>query len=143
MILSLSLIFSSACSGVSEEDIEKLKLENLSLEVELEQEKRQAEILNRALTNAYKERDRLVDRLHATAAAPGEETAQTADGTPAEGQAAQPDPSRIYVVKAGDTLSSIAQQNGTTLAAILTLNPYLAGRNDYVVWENDRINLPR
>jgi LysM repeat protein len=37
--------------------------------------------------------------------------------------AAKPPPRRIYVVRAGDTLASIASRNNITVARLLELNP--------------------
>jgi LysM repeat protein len=124
---------------VSEDDLDNLRLENQALEAELEQERRQAELLNRALTSVYKERDRLVDLLNAPPAPEEEAAAPEEAGSPqpVAGQA------RVYVVRSGDTLGAIAQRHGTTTAVLVSLNPFLGNRSNYMVWENDRINLPR
>ncbi|MDR2367442.1 MAG: LysM peptidoglycan-binding domain-containing protein [Deltaproteobacteria bacterium] len=167
--LALSLALVAACGGVSEEDLQNLKAENLALEAELEQEKHQSDVLNRALTNAYRERDRLVDLLNAqpqvpepdsaevaaateaaaTEAATEAATAQAAAAAPAAGGAgAQPGQTPaasgdVYVVQTGDTLSTIAQRHNTSTEILLALNPYLTNRNNFMVWENDKIRLPR
>jgi hypothetical protein len=152
-LLVFALVFTQGCSGVSEEDLNNLKRENEALANELEQERHQAEVLNRALTNVYKERDRLVDLLNT----PSEEVAQENDqaaagstppvtqasGAAATGEGTQAATSEIYLVQIGDTLSTIAQRHETTMAVLLSLNPYLMQRNNYMVWENDRIVLPR
>jgi LysM repeat protein len=146
IVLALSLAFTLGCGGVSEEDLNKIKIENQSLEVELEQEKQQADILDRALTNAYKERDRLVDLLNAQAAgSPPTDTTAPTDGTESTSTAGatQTAAGQTYLVKTGDTLSVIAQKNNTTVSILLNLNPYLMDRNNYMVWENDKIRLPR
>jgi hypothetical protein len=139
IVLGLGLALGQGCSGVSEDDLDNLRQENLALEAELEHERRQAEILNRALTSVYKERDRLVDLLNAPPAPAEEELALDEETGPeaAQGQG------RVYLVKPGDTLGAIARRNGTTTAVLVTLNPYLRGRDNYMVWENDRIALPR
>ncbi|MDR0620807.1 MAG: LysM peptidoglycan-binding domain-containing protein [Deltaproteobacteria bacterium] len=145
MALALALV--PGCGGVSEEDINNLKLENQSLESELEQERHKSEVLNRALTNAYKERDRLVDVLNAQP----EPVALVDPVAPAAGAAGQQTPGgssqavagQTYLVQTGDTLSTIAQRHNTTTAVLLELNPYLMNRNNYMVWENDKILLPR
>jgi hypothetical protein len=144
LLFVLSMALAPGCGGVSEEDLDNVRLENQSLELELEQERHKSEVLNRALTNAYRERDRLVDLLNAQpeTVRPPEPDAAAAAGQASEG-AAQTASAETYVVQAGDTLSTIAQRHNTTTAALLSLNPYLMDRNNYMVWENDKIRLPR
>jgi LysM repeat protein len=124
---------SAGCGGVSEDELNKLKEENLALAAELESEKRKADILNLALSNAYKERDRLVAAIEAPIEPPEPEEAA---------EPAAPAEPRVYLVKTGDTLSQIAAAHETTTSVLVSLNPYLAQRRDLMVWENDRINLP-
>jgi LysM repeat protein len=121
----------SGCGGVSEDELNKIKEENVSLAAELEREKRKAEILNQALAAAYKERDRLVEALEAPLEIPQEEA-----------EANPPVAPRIYRVKTGDTLSRIAYSHQTTTGVLVTLNPYLRTRRDLMVWEGDKILLP-
>jgi LysM repeat protein len=122
----------AGCGGVSEDELNKIKEENLSLALELENEQRKSAILNQALSEAYEERDRLVAALEAPIELPEEPPAA----------AAPPVAPRTYRVKSGDTLSRIAVAHQTTTGVLVTLNPYLRERRDLMVWENDRILLP-
>ncbi|MDR1677334.1 MAG: LysM peptidoglycan-binding domain-containing protein [Deltaproteobacteria bacterium] len=147
--VSLFVILGQGCSGVSEEDLNNLKLENQALEAELELEKKQSEILNRSLTNVYKERDRLADLLNAPPPPPSppiEENDQQTSQSPSGSQTTQTSQRRrgnqTYIVQTGDTLSSVAQKHDTNIDTILKLNPYLRTRNNYMVWQNDRIIVP-
>ncbi|MDR2456482.1 MAG: LysM peptidoglycan-binding domain-containing protein [Deltaproteobacteria bacterium] len=122
----------AGCGGVSEDELNKIKEENLSLALELESEQRKSMILNQALAEAYEERDRLVAALEAPIELPEEPPAV----------ATPPAAPRIYRVRSGDTLSRIAVAHQTTTGVLVTLNPYLRERRDLMVWENDRILLP-
>ncbi|MDR2387921.1 MAG: LysM peptidoglycan-binding domain-containing protein [Deltaproteobacteria bacterium] len=141
VFLALTLVLLTGCGGVSEEELNKLKAENQALATELDQEKSKSELLNRALTNSYRERDRLADliNLQAQVVVPEPPLAEdlTVSPTPSPTASAQ-----TYLVQTGDTLSAIAQRHNTTTATLLTLNPYLMDRNNYMVWENDQIRLP-
>ncbi|MDR1050194.1 MAG: LysM peptidoglycan-binding domain-containing protein [Deltaproteobacteria bacterium] len=147
LVFLLSAILAAAaaaCSGISDDDLANLQKENEALAAELELEKRQAEILNRALTGVYKERDRLVDQINLGPAA-AQDAQAAADGTliqPGEGGASASSP-RVYVVVVGDTLGAIARRFNTTVPVLLTLNPFLRSRADFMVWEHDNITLPR
>ena len=121
----------SGCGGVSEDELNKIKEENLALAAELESEKRKAEILNQALATAYRERDRLTEALEAPLELPEE----------AQDPVPLTEP-RIYRVQLGDTLGRIAVAHQTTTGVLVTLNPYLRERRDLMVWEGDRILLP-
>jgi LysM repeat protein len=123
------------CGGVSEDELNKIKEENMALAAELESERRKADLLGKALASAYQERDRLAEALEAPLEAPGPEAAEG-------GEAAAPAAPRVYQVKTGDTLSQIAAAHGTTTGVLIDLNPYLRARRDLMVWENDRLNLP-
>jgi LysM repeat protein len=127
----LVLALAAGCGGVSEDELNKIKEENMSLALELESERRKTEILNQALASAYGERDRLVAALEAPIALPEEVPDATA-----------PTPPRYYTVKSGDTLGRIASANKTSTGVLVTLNPYLRERRDLMVWENDKILLP-
>ena len=126
-----TLLLSAGCGGVSEDELNKIKEENMSLALELESERKKAEILNQALAAAYTERDRLVAALEAPIELPEEVAEETPPAAP-----------RIYRVKSGDTLGKIAQAHKTSTGILVTLNPYLRERRDLMVWENDRILLP-
>ncbi len=71
---------------------------------------------------------------------PPAETPQTTAQTRPE--PAAPAGERIYRPKSGDTLYTIARRNNTTLEALLELNPQLRRRNNYMIWETDKIKLP-
>lgn len=47
------------------------------------------------------------------------------------GRLAKPKPSGGYVVRRGDTLSSIAKRNGTSVNALLKLNPKFKTNSKY------------
>jgi outer membrane murein-binding lipoprotein Lpp len=130
----LSALLLAGCGGVSEDELNKIKEENMALAAELESERRKADILNQALAAAYEERDRLVEALEAPIEPPEEEASAEAE--------AAPEPPRVYSVKSGDTLSQIAAAHQTTTSVLVSLNPYLRDRRDLMVWENDKINLP-
>jgi LysM repeat protein len=49
---------------------------------------------------------------------------------------------RTYKPKPGDVLTSIAARNHTTVEELVALNPYLARRRNYMIWETDKIILP-
>jgi hypothetical protein len=139
-ILLVLLVWGTGCSGISDDDLANLQKENQTLAAELEMEKRQADILNRALTSVYKERDRLVDLINQGPPPEQTEAQEGENASPEETTSTTP---RVYVVQAGDTLGVIARRHQTTVAVLLTLNPFLRSRNDYMVWENDRLTLPR
>ncbi|MDR2302436.1 MAG: LysM peptidoglycan-binding domain-containing protein [Deltaproteobacteria bacterium] len=141
VFMVLTLFFVSGCGGVSEEELNKLKAENQALEEELEQEKSKSELLNRALTNSYRERDRLADLINVQSQV--EEPIDPNLGDLLAPIVEVPIPSsQTYTVQTGDTLSTIAQRHNTSTATLLALNPYLMDRNNYMVWENDKIRLP-
>jgi hypothetical protein len=145
------LALGTACSPVSEEEVDQLKSETEGLAFELGRLRQESEILDRALTNVYREKDRVLDRLNALesgAALPAEPEAgeavalapiEGAEGPAPEGAPAAP---RTRVAQRGDTLSQIAKDNNTTLQALLRLNPYLARRPDLMLMEEDVIVLP-
>ncbi|MDR2199258.1 MAG: LysM peptidoglycan-binding domain-containing protein [Deltaproteobacteria bacterium] len=123
------------------------------MEAELESLKGEADILNRALDNVYREKDRVLDQLDQLAnpqsgAEEGGERlvslqtegaeSPSGEGTPSQISASQ----RVYKVLRGDTLSQIAKKHNTTTDALLRLNPYLRDRSDYMVWENDLLTIP-
>ncbi|MDR1487292.1 MAG: LysM peptidoglycan-binding domain-containing protein [Deltaproteobacteria bacterium] len=142
LLLFIALCMGSGCSGYSEDELDRLKEDNVALAAELEAEKKEAQILNQALTNVYKERDRLADLLNAASQPPPAEQ----DPTQSDGQAASQEGAQtrgVYLVVIGDTLGAIAQKHNTTTAVLLRLNPYLADRRGFMVWENDRILLPQ
>jgi LysM repeat protein len=119
------------CGGVSEDEMAKLQAENIALAAELESERRESDLLNRSLSAAYVERDRLVELLEAPPPPP----------EPAAGDEPPPEP-KFYVVRSGDTLGEIAKRNNTTTTALVALNPFLRARRDLMVMENERITLP-
>ncbi|MDR2442963.1 MAG: LysM peptidoglycan-binding domain-containing protein [Deltaproteobacteria bacterium] len=135
VILTAMVGWLPGCTGVSEEDIQKLREENQTLAVQLEMEKKEAEILNRALTNVYRERDRLVDLLSGP-------PPKLEEDTVAESETGSEANRRVHVVKVGETLSVIASRYRTTVPILLDLNPFLMSRNNYMVWVNDRLALP-
>ncbi|MDR2612612.1 MAG: LysM peptidoglycan-binding domain-containing protein [Deltaproteobacteria bacterium] len=152
LALALSLILSPGCSPVSDEEMERLRGETEALAAELTRLRNESELLDRALTNVYREKDRVVDRLNALsgdgpvpeeAPAGGLEVGAGGEAPAAgEGAGAAAGGRRIYVAQRGDSLSMIAKRNNTTLQAILDLNPYLANRPGYMVWEKDPVTLP-
>jgi LysM repeat protein len=138
------------CSPVSEEELQSLRNETEALEAELERLKSEGDILNRALDNVYREKDRVLDRIdqlsNPARQQEGEEALtalQTDGGAGSEDSAAQPSGNqRKYKVQRGDTLSQIASQHNTTIEALVRLNPFLANRSQFMVWENDTLTLP-
>lgn len=49
---------------------------------------------------------------------------------------------RVYVTKPGDVLATIARRHNTTVDVLLELNPQIRNRRNYMIWENDKIQLP-
>jgi LysM repeat protein len=141
LLMTLNLII-SGCSTVSEQDVENLKEETNTLAAELLLAKQEADILNRALNNAYIERDRLIDLLNETTnpSTTPSNTTQSAEA-PVTPQA-QTTQTKIHITKPGDTLSIIAQRYNTSVEAIIKLNPFLKTRRDFMLMEHDPINLP-
>ncbi|MDR1312863.1 MAG: LysM peptidoglycan-binding domain-containing protein [Deltaproteobacteria bacterium] len=158
-----------ACSSASDEEMGSLRVETEALAAELTRLKTESELLDRALTNVYREKDRVVDRLNALsgdlavspespdsavagaevggqAPAAGEGGRVAAPAATAAERAPAPSPppgrTKVYIAQKGDTLSQIAREHGTTIQAIVELNPRLANRNDYMVWERDSLILP-
>jgi LysM repeat protein len=162
------MVLATACSPVSDEEMERLRGETEALAAELTRLKGESELLDRALTNAYREKDRVVDRLNVLSgdgpvdlaaldaaeaasqsggAPPGEgQPDSVAQAAPAAGEGAGapavPAGTRSYVTRGGDTLSHIARANGTTVQAIVALNPKIANRPGQMVWEGEAILLP-
>ncbi|MDR0354838.1 MAG: LysM domain-containing protein [Deltaproteobacteria bacterium] len=137
------LLLGQGCVGVSDEDLENIRLENEALEAELVLEKSRADILNRALTNVYKERDRLSDLLNNPPPPPPSPDEENEADAPDQAQAADQRQARTYVVKKGETLGGIARRHRTTAAALIRLNPFLETRPNNMIWENDKLTLPR
>jgi LysM repeat protein len=147
---------------VSDEEMERLRVETEALAAELSRLKNESELLDRALTNVYREKDRVVDRLNvlsgdpsalaedAAAPAAGDAAGAAGDGTApaggaqpgAPGAAGETAGRKTHAVKSGDYLSGIASSNGTTVQELLRLNPYLASRPANVIWEGDQLILP-
>ncbi|MDR2140698.1 MAG: LysM peptidoglycan-binding domain-containing protein [Deltaproteobacteria bacterium] len=128
------------CSSVSDEEMTKLREETYALEAELAAAKQEAAILDRVLTNVYKERDNLVDQINRATA----ESQGLPPPAPAS-EPGQPSPepqSRLYLAQSGDTLSSIAQKHQTTVQVLLELNPHISRRGNQMVWVNDEVILP-
>ncbi|MDR2459860.1 MAG: LysM peptidoglycan-binding domain-containing protein [Deltaproteobacteria bacterium] len=153
LLLILLIFLFSACSSVSEEEKEKLRAETEALAAELGQLRQEAVILDRALTNVYKEKDRVVDQINNLSGAGGAQP-QNLAGMPIGGPAAIAQDSlpggasdgqtgpRKYIAQRGDTLSQLAKDNNTTVQAIVQLNPFLNNREGYMVWERDELLLP-
>ncbi|MDR1658672.1 MAG: LysM peptidoglycan-binding domain-containing protein [Deltaproteobacteria bacterium] len=133
LILSVAVGLPSGCMGVSDDELNKLKEGNQALAAELEAEKKESELLNRALTSVYRERDSLVDKLSTLAVSP------LAPAATAPAEIAAP---RIHVVKTGETLGSIASRYNTSVKTLVELNQYLQSRRDFMVWPNDQLTLP-
>jgi LysM repeat protein len=150
----LTLIFLPACSGASEEEINRLKAETEALAEELGELRRESEILDKALTNVYREKDMIVDRLNSLSGEggppqnlagmpiyPNINGTIAEDGTIVPSQEVQAPNPKIYKAQKGDTLSRIATMHNTTPQALIALNPFLTKRTDYMVWEEDFITL--
>jgi LysM repeat protein len=77
------------------------------------------------------------------ASAPAVEAPATVAPVPAApAPAARSSSGRYYITKPGDVLSHIAQENQTTVARLLELNPNLRNRRNYVIYNNERLRLP-
>jgi LysM repeat protein len=139
----------------SEEEYRTLTEEVSALSAEMEAAKGEKEILAEALKNIEGEKARLKTALapYEPAPAAGDGAASTLDaagaaGAPAEGTAATaptapPTASgRVHVAQRGDFLASLATRYNTDVQTLINLNPYLRQRTDYMVWENDHIQLP-
>ncbi|MDR1578496.1 MAG: LysM peptidoglycan-binding domain-containing protein [Deltaproteobacteria bacterium] len=151
------------CSTVSDDEMARLREETYALEAELAMAKREASVLDRALTSVYQERDQLVDRIaRATAESQGLEAPEPKNPSPgsldnasslgalnvAPGGAAAGslDPGvqgagRIYRAVSGDTLSSISSRFGVSVAVLLELNPQISRRSSQMVWVGEAIKL--
>jgi nucleoid-associated protein YgaU len=154
----LAVALAAGCSPVSDEEMERLRGETEALAAELTRLKSESEMLDRALTSVYREKDRVVDRLNALAAggplepeapegaeapAAGDPAAAGGDAAAAGAEAAGPRPgTRPYTAQRGDTLSQIARRHNTTLQVMIDLNPRLASRPEYMVWESDILTVP-
>ncbi len=133
----------------SEEDYNNLTEEVAKLSAEMDATSREEEILKQALENIEREKERLLSELRpyepglseadASAAPDQAGGSQTGDASAAP---AAPPSGGVHVAQRGDTLSNIAIRYNTDMHTLLNLNPYLARRNDYMVWENDNIILP-
>jgi hypothetical protein len=137
------------CSPVSDEELQSLRNETEALEGELSRLKSEAVILNRALDNVYREKDRVLDKLERLAnpqMAKEEDLVTLQDGTTAPASDAgiprEPQAQGSYKVKRGDTLTQIAKDYNTTVDVLARLNPFLRGRPELMVWENDNLTLP-
>jgi septal ring factor EnvC (AmiA/AmiB activator) len=139
LFLAATLNLGVGCTSFSEDELKKLQEENEALAAELDMEKKEAEILNRALTSVYKERDRLVDLLNSSSPASVQSSQDNGEG---DSEQPQQSARKVYQVKLGDTLSTIAKSHDTTVPILLRLNPFLMDRQNNMVWENDRIILP-
>lgn len=139
----------------SEEEYNSLTEEVASLTAELETAHKEKEILVQALKNIEGEKARLKTALvpYEPAPAAGEGAATAPDAAPAGGSApleggavaapgAQAGSARVHVAQRGDTLSNIAIRYNTDMNTLLDLNPYLRQRNSFMVWEEDKIQLP-
>lgn len=84
----------------------------------------------------------LVTQGENAAATPSAETAQATAAAPAAeaAPAAKAGGTTVYVVKQGDTLNKIAARFGTTVSAILKVNPQI--RNADNIYIGQRINIP-
>jgi len=56
------------------------------------------------------------------------------------GEATDTQEGRTHTVKVGDTLSSIALKYGTTVDAILAINPQITNRN--IIFDGQEIKIP-
>lgn len=73
----------------------------------------------------------------------GSNSASTATGTSSSSPvASESAEKKIYRPKPGDVLSQIALRHNTTVEKLVELNPYLARRNNYMIWETDKIVVP-
>jgi LysM repeat protein len=162
-ILSFLLaFFCLSCQGASDEELNRLKAETEALATELGELRREAEILDRALTNVYREKDMTVDRLNSlsgeggepprdlagmpvyptisgVAASPADDGLMTGVDAPV---APAPTANRTYVTKRGDTLYQIAAAHDVTMQSVVDLNPFLGKREGYMVWEEETLVMP-
>lgn len=77
-----------------------------------------------------------------TDSAAGSGGATTGSGSASSQPAASEPTEKIYRPKLGDVLSQIALKHNTTVERLVELNPYLARRNNYMIWETDKIVVP-
>lgn len=145
----------------SEGEYNQLTEERDALAEEVTRARQENEILTAALKNIEEEKARLAAALKpyqpalaagdAAGAPPATPTVDaTADAAAQAGatgettatEPAAPPTNPVHVAQRGDTLSNIATRYSTDMQTLLNLNPYLLRRNDYMVWENDNIQLP-
>ncbi|MDR2352606.1 MAG: LysM peptidoglycan-binding domain-containing protein, partial [Deltaproteobacteria bacterium] len=145
-ILILFWLLLPACSPVSDEEVKRLRAENEALSQELMKLREEGRILDSALTNAYREKDRILALIKTIESGnPLPENWDNSTATPPETQPeatlAPPTP-RVYKVQRGDNLSQIAKDNNITLPELLKLNPFLTRRPELLLMEEDLITLP-
>ncbi|MDR0548537.1 MAG: LysM domain-containing protein [Deltaproteobacteria bacterium] len=136
------------CSTVSDEEMRRLREDTYALEAELATVKREAALLDRVLTNVYKERDQLVDQISRGAAEasgltlPSPSNPDQQSPLPPAAGAADPDRPKVYRAQVGDTLSKVASRYGTTVKEILDLNAQIKDRSSQMLWVGDEVVLP-
>ncbi len=168
IVVSVALT-ASGCFN-AEGDYERLKEDKAALAAELATAKRENEVLTRALASIKQEREGLQTLLHVgRSLTPGAaSSAGTSDSQPPAVEGVEDEDywvqssansssssassssaasratssGQVYVTRPGDVLSSIAHRHHTTVEKLLELNPFLTRRPNYMIWENDKIQLP-
>jgi LysM repeat protein len=131
----------AGCSPVSDEEMERLRVETEALASELTRLKSESELLDRALTNAYREKDRVVDRLNALT---GEGSAETESLDAAEGDVqgdAAADAGATSAPSAGGRPETPSPASPASAQLTPTLSPPPAGpTSSYVVQGGDTLS---
>ena len=136
----------------SDEEYRNLVEEKDALAAELAKANHENDILNRALYNVRQEEDRLQDLLSAgnmpdlpmpTPSAGGGSSPRLSSGQSAPAApAATSTERRTYKTRPGDTLSTIANRNNTTVERLIELNPFLQQRRNFMIYDTDVLTLP-
>lgn len=129
-----------------ESSYNKLVEEKEALLMELHEAETEGRILDKALKEIYRERDGLLTKINNLENARQRllgESAPAAGNVEAEADsAAGTGSARIYRVKAGDTLSAVADAHGVPFQAILKANPTVANRPDYILHVGQDLVIP-
>ncbi len=156
LTLALALALSSGCFS-SEDEYKQLVEERDELAVELARANQEHDILNRARYNIAQQQQQLQELLtvNVRAAAPppaisqpaasgggSAQSAATASSSSASSERTQAVGGRRYKPKPGDTLSTIAERHNTNVRTIISLNPFLSGRRNYMIYDTDELVLP-
>lgn len=152
VLLLLAGLMTTGCFN-SDEEYQRLVEEKDALAGELAKANHENDILNRALYNVGQEQERLQDLLMAGnlpdlpmptpsavggGSSPRVNSGQSTPTAPATASTER----RTYKTRPGDTLSTIANRNNTTVEKLIELNPVLQRRRNFMIYDTDVLTLP-